>query len=72
MINTNTLFWIALQNFVNAVTYAKRSPYITSENQPDYTKAYSSKRNLFASRVFKPAGTNETKLPLVIHIHGGK
>ena len=71
MISLTAVPWILLQNFVNAVTYVKRSPYISSANQPDQIKIYAGKEYLFASRIFKPANPTTSKLPLVIRIHGG-
>ncbi|KAJ8611464.1 hypothetical protein MRB53_037983 [Persea americana] len=64
--------WIFLQNFVNAVTYTRRSPWLTSKNQPDEIKVYAGYEHLFGSRIFQPASRkNDEILPLVITIHGG-
>ncbi|QIX00184.1 hypothetical protein AMS68_005701 [Peltaster fructicola] len=70
MINLEALPWILLQNLVNGITYAKRSRWITSVDQPDEIKVYPGREHLFGSRIFRPASTNNA-LPLVIRIHGG-
>lgn len=71
MLGLNALFWLLLQSYTNAMTYAKRSRWLSSVDQPDAIKTYSSEKHLFASRVFRSTGLPNTRMPLVIRIHGG-
>ena len=65
--------YIALQKAFNGFRYVQQSRLFAAATQPDERKLYPCRPNLFANRIFRPAGlgADAGELPLLILIHGG-
>ncbi|EME38845.1 hypothetical protein DOTSEDRAFT_180769 [Dothistroma septosporum NZE10] len=67
--------FICLRAFVNTRSLILRSSWLSPTTQPDYTKVYEGRADLFASRIFVPKSISEDsqqhRYPLVICVHGG-
>ncbi|KAJ4351422.1 uncharacterized protein N0V89_006764 [Didymosphaeria variabile] len=59
-----------IRTIVNTRLYILRSSYLSPATQPDFTKTYPCRPDLFPCRVFVPRDHNGN-LPLVIRAHGG-
>lgn len=58
---------------VNTSLYWRRSSWFSPNTQPNQTKLYKSRTDLFPSRIFTPKSHADLqqKLPLVVCVHGG-
>lgn len=72
MWSLDELQWLCIRTAVNTSLYIRRSPYLSPETQPNYTKLYPCRPHLYATRIFLPASHDgQSPLPLVIRAHGG-
>jgi acetyl esterase/lipase len=64
--------YACIRTIVNTSLYIRHSSYLSPGTQPDQTKTYPCRPNLFPCRIFKPKGHDgQNRLPLVIRAHGG-
>ncbi|KAF1967227.1 alpha/beta-hydrolase [Bimuria novae-zelandiae CBS 107.79] len=62
-----------IRTMVNTSLYIRRSSYQSPGTQPNLTKIYQCRTNLFPCRIFLPKNHSlkASRLPLVIRVHGG-
>jgi acetyl esterase/lipase len=64
------LQYALIRTLVNTSLYIRRSSYLSPATQPNFTKTYPCRPNLFPCRIFIPR-EHTGNLPLVIRAHGG-